>query len=223
MNIRAGLQDVKDVVDQLTANGKKPGPVAVRAALGKGSMTTVVQHLRSLKEADLKKQDSPQALEKFRELWTFAVETGRSQLQSQVNDLTEAMESISNENMRYDGEIIALRQRLENAERVKGDTEAKLSKVREDLDVSRTLVTQQSSKLLETFEQHNRELANVLKCLDEERLKVSELTCKLVQVQTLLDERSKTISNESLNDHPTDTRFNRQDNDLRAPNTNSDQ
>jgi chromosome segregation ATPase len=97
-------EDVLSAQRELAAAGRSSGVLAVRAALGRGSFSTITKLLEEATDADPALGAPPEAQQSFQLAWNSAYQLGKSksevelkQLQKQVSEMALALDTLTGE------------------------------------------------------------------------------------------------------------------------------
>jgi predicted nucleic acid-binding Zn-ribbon protein len=182
------LEHVAKAIEDLKRDGKKPTIAAIRAALGdQGSITTIQKFKKELDDAEASAKDSPQALDSFRSIWSAAVQEGRTQRDEEIRDLQETVEALSSEVQKLDGEATACRSAAVEASKKYDDALARLTMLNDELTRAMEASERSATKLLESTEQHHRDVEKLRDLLSQEKARSHELELKVTRLETKLE------------------------------------
>lgn len=201
-------EEVGNVIQQLTTQGKKPTLVTLHAALGnKGSMSTLVR-LKAECEAEARSaSDSPDALEAFREVWSLARSEGRQEQANAMAELRDNLQSLIAENERLEGIAAAAQKRATDFEgqKIKAETELGLLRISAERDLSRAALTMRDAglqaakalqELADTRGAHATQVTTLQADLTAAQRNAHEFELRLVRANALLE--AKGLSSEQL-------------------------
>lgn len=185
--------DVTTAIAGLVAQGKKPTIAAIHAAVGKGSMSTL---LRIKAELDTAAQtqpvtDTPEAQQAFRTVWTLAVDQGRKQNEAIVAELRDNVRALAVENERLDGEAASARSRVAELERSQARAEGDRQAAQSALSEATSQAARALHQLAESQAAHASDIASLQAKLDAAVQKAHGLELELVRSQARLESKSE--------------------------------
>ncbi len=183
-------EDVGTAIATLKRDGKQISLAAIRTALGnRGSLTTIQEMKSEIDAAEAALKDPPQALQAFRQIWSEALQLGRSERAPEVADLEELNKALATELKALEGDVIACRNsRVEVQSRLE-DTMTKLAATNQALAEARLEANQHAAKLLAVFDDHQKVLAQERTLSAAARAQVHELELKVTRLETELQVR----------------------------------
>jgi chromosome segregation ATPase len=187
--------DVAKAIENLKDSGKKSTIAAIHAALGnKGSLSTVVK-LKAEIEADAIAQgDSAEGLKAFRELWALAIEEGRKQKEAEAEEMRQALDALSAENQKLDGQVAGANNRIAEVEKQRDGLVSDLAKANERVAATRATADQNANKLADALERigalqasHAKELASLRQQLASAEKQAHAFELKLARTEARLE------------------------------------
>jgi chromosome segregation ATPase len=167
-NVAKAMQDLKD-------NGKAITLGTLHAALGfRGSMTTVNKLFKEIKASEKPTAEpNEEALKNFREVWTRAMDEGRKQNETIIQQQDADLQALGQENERLDGLAMAAQEQAEILQKEKSSLESELARARADLgnqlSQAQTALVEANQRVSHAFEQlaqtqstHAKEMAALL-------------------------------------------------------------
>jgi chromosome segregation ATPase len=192
-------EDVSKAIADLAQQGKRPTLAAIHAALNhRGSMSTLVRLKSELQAAAQSPNDSPEALNAFRQTWAMAVAEGRQQQDVVVAELRESVGAVAAENERLEGLLVAAQNRSRELDEARSRAESGLreleARVQAELDETRSAAAEANAKaagalgrLAETQEKHAKQMAALQSERDDAVTKAHEMEIRFVRAQALLE------------------------------------
>lgn len=173
----------------LTKNGTAPGIRPLHAALGCGSMTTLVKILAEIKADQAPSATQrPEALARFQSIWAEAEEVGRNSCAEEVKSLQDIIEVLSSEVERTEGELHATNARETHLIASKEELYNEVTAVQQRLTATRAAAEEYSSKavlMLEQIstlrEQHALEITNLIEKHRSYQVEQTAFTAQLEQ------------------------------------------
>ena len=99
-------EDIKKICEKMASQGLKPTPTVVRQMIGVGSFTTITAHIRAweqtLPKVELQTSDIDEAMRNaFKKLVESRVAVGLSELQKQIEAITQDRDAVMSESLQY--------------------------------------------------------------------------------------------------------------------------
>lgn len=99
-------EDIKKICEKILSQGLKPTPTVVRQMIGVGSFTTITAHIRAweqtLPKVELQTSDIDEAMRNAcKKLVESRVAVGLSELQKQIETLTQDKDAVMSESLQY--------------------------------------------------------------------------------------------------------------------------
>jgi hypothetical protein len=180
--------DLEKAVGDLKNQGKKPTLAAIHALLGhRGSMSTLVKLKAELDAAAQPSTASVDGLKAFREVWALAVEEGRKQQETVVDELRESLRALASENERLEGTVIASQNQATEAEESKKHAVGEMSQLQAAVAAASKQAATALLQLSEAQAAHAAKLELLQSALDTTGKKCHELEMQLVRKDALLE------------------------------------
>jgi gamma-glutamylcysteine synthetase len=101
--------EVAAAMKQLAGEGKKPSATAIRAVLGRGSLSTVIKLKGEIESAVDSPPESEEGRRLFQKTWETAVAEGRRQVQEHLETARIDLQTAVAEVERLEGDLVGLR------------------------------------------------------------------------------------------------------------------
>ena len=190
-------EDVEKAMAELAAKGRKITLATLHAALGnRGSLSTLVRLKAELETPSASPQDSEEALNAFRQVWSLAQTEARKQQDASIAELQETLRPLATENERLDGIATAAERRCVELEQAKSSAESgaleiraklggELSRAQGALSDANAQAARSLEKLAKAQSDHAIELADLQRELSDALAKAHDQEIQLVRAETL--------------------------------------
>jgi len=130
-------EDVAKALVELTEQGKRPSATAIRALLGRGSLSTVIKLKSELEAGAIAAKESEEALRMFRSVWDMAFQEGRKHSHEELQTVRDDLLSSAAELGRLEGENALAVQQATDAKQQRESTLAELAHANEQVIAAR--------------------------------------------------------------------------------------
>lgn len=186
--------DVAKAVADLTEQGKRPSATAIRALLGRGSLSTVIKLKSELEAGASAAKESEEALRMFRSVWDMAFQDGRKHSHDELQTVRDDLLSSAAELARLEGENALAVQQATDAKQQREAALAELALANEQVIAARaaneTSANERaalSERIASLHEAHGRVVTELQRKIEASNERAHQLELELARALAVLE------------------------------------